>query len=330
MKKKLFLLLLLLVSVLAFAADVSISGADGASIPVYQFTQSDMHHQTNPGQPNECGNAITVSVKGGTSVYVSNFVKSWWMNQQEIPALGATDADYAASGNNVVRDYNRGYDMSAGKYGYMFVETGTIKPLDNVVHYGTGQTVDIKYATGRSGMGSVTNDFGQRVTFDDSYLTTKGYYLGTFAEDADILLFMTTPVDAGNYTVNSVGFINPTGEIGGYRAAIDWDPSKDPTSEVIGTLEDATQLAIGSRSHWDTDQAGNVRWNFGFRNYMVEDENGNLVPVNARSREFILLYGDAMGAEDPDVTGQPLPGLLSSCLVALGAIVLRKRRSNKR
>jgi hypothetical protein len=89
-------------------------------------------------------------------------------------------------------------------------------------------------------------------------------------------------------------------------------------------------LVLGSRQASETDVAGNLRWNFGFRDYTVVDDNGNLVSINARSREFILLYGEATESEDPDVTGQPLPDVLASCLVALSAIVLRKRRSNKR
>ena len=120
--------------------------ADGASIPVYQFTSDNVNLIKNPSQPNQPANSLTLSVKAGTSVYLSNMVDSWWKNGNEIEPLGMTYQERMASGNNIMRDYDRGYDMSAGKYGYMFVETGTIKPLDGIVHYGTGETVDIQYA----------------------------------------------------------------------------------------------------------------------------------------------------------------------------------------
>jgi len=332
MMKKLSVLLLMMMGAVAFAADVSISGTDGASIPVYQFTSDNVNLIKNPSQPNQPANSLTLSVKAGTSVYLSNMVDSWWKNGNEIEPLGMTYQERMASGNNIMRDYDRGYDMSAGKYGYMFVETGTIKPLDGIVHYGTGETVDIQYATGRSGINSYTNKYGELTYYDNAYLTTKGYYLGTFDKDADILLFMTTPTETGDFTVNSVSAINPSGKVS--NSIYDWDyynPSADPTTGIIGSPDDPGKLVLGSRQAFENDVAGNRRWNFGFRDYTVVDDNGNLVSINARSREFICLYGEAMDHEEGGtVTGQPLPGVLSSCLVALSAIVLRKRRSNKR
>jgi hypothetical protein len=120
---------------------------------------------------------------------------------------------------------------------------------------------------------------------------TEAYYVGHFQGGEEVYLRMTTLPIDGGETVDSYQYVQ--------------DANHDTTlvSRVDGTH----------------DLAGNVRINFG-----LGDRNNQESLV---AREFV-----AFGVSDPDSpSGQPLPGVLTSCLVGLAASsIAARRRKNAR
>lgn len=145
-----------------------------------QFTDSDYNTYTaiqdwTPAQ------LITLSVKAGTDVYMSNYISNWY---GDIYDLG--DSDYAA-----------GYDMGKGKYGYVYAvkdSEGIARPVGEV-HYAEGKTKVVTFS----------NPNGPQTK------STEGYLLGSFDKDAEIFIVMTpngyteevdsfSPVNGGGFT----------------------------------------------------------------------------------------------------------------------------------
>ena len=118
--------------------------------------------------------------------------------------------------------------------------------------------------------------------------TTEAYYLGHFNGGEDLVLWLTS-IESDEAT--STQLVN-NGEF-------------DPNTLV-------------SRVNGTVDQAGNVRLNFGY----------NSGDGGYSSHEIIAFgsYGDYSESAQP--TGQPLPGVLTSALIAGGfaGIACRKRR----
>lgn len=77
--------------------------------------------------------------------------------------------------------------------------------------------------------------------------------------------------------------------------------------------ENAVSSILQSRHVNPLDQVGNARVNFG----IVGHENGH---------EFVI---GSVASVEPPPSGQPLPGVLSSCLIALGATGIAARRRKK-
>ncbi len=122
--------------------------------------------------------------------------------------------------------------------------------------------------------------------------TTTGYKLGTFDKDTEIFFVMTP--NGYNTTVNSYDYV-------------DWPNGG----------ENAVSSILQSRQINTLDIAGNVRVNFGL--------------VDGHAHEFVIGYvADPSTPEPP--SGQPLPGVLTSCLVALGAtgIAARRRKQSRK
>ncbi|MCR4572505.1 MAG: hypothetical protein K5787_01940 [Lentisphaeria bacterium] len=112
---------------------------------------------------------ITVKVKGGTTAYITNFVDDWY---------GGPIEDLGDS------LYSLGYDMSDGKYGYVFAqidEKGNATPTGGI-HWADGTKAEITYTNPNY------NKWDERAPETQ---TTTGYKLGTFDKDAEIFLVMT-------------------------------------------------------------------------------------------------------------------------------------------
>ena len=128
------------------------------ALELRQFTLSDFNRY-DTWQNWESARMITLNVEADTSVYITNYVSSWY----GIPDLN--DADYDA-----------GYDMSPERYGYIYA----VRTADGVAAVGdfipsNGETVSVTYR----------NPDGPQT------LTTEGYLLDTFSRDAEIFLVMT-------------------------------------------------------------------------------------------------------------------------------------------
>lgn len=248
--KKYLLALLLLTSVFAVAA-----GTD-----YVQFTDAD-YNTYNTYQDWDPAQMITLNVKAGSSVYLSMYTRSWY---ESLPDLGDPT-------------YNAGYDMSAGKYGYVLAERvgDSVRPVADSFQPGNGATKDV----------TVKNPTGSQTQ------TLTGYYLGTFNEDAEIFLVMTP---------------------NGYDSSVNtYAPVNDPDGEVPYTS------ILKSRQINTYDLTGQTRVNLG--------------TIDGVGHEFIIGYEASAEPPQPP-SGQPLPGVLTSCLVALGAtgIAARRRKQSRK
>ena len=165
--KKLVLLALALVAAVSFAGVVE---------PFKQFTQADYTDYTKPGQAWWPADMFTLSVSGGSDVWLSNYVRSWY---EPIPDL-----------------HGNVYDMGAQKYGYIFKEDLTSATLANgsygdKIHWANGETTTITY----------TNDNGPQTN------DATGYFLDYFDNDAEIYLVMTTLEEDGHETVDTYQYV---------------------------------------------------------------------------------------------------------------------------
>ncbi|MBR5077890.1 MAG: hypothetical protein IKX30_04025 [Victivallales bacterium] len=249
MKSKNLLLMLLVVCGMVFASESNF----------VQFTLDDFNTYDSAGGPIQewiPAQMITLSVQAGSSVYLSNYINTWYGTVEN---LGSDT--YAA-----------GYDMSAGAYGYMIAQKTADGKVttDGIVHPGTGETKDVTY---KNPTGTETK-------------TTTGYLLDTFENDTEIFFVMTP--NGYNSKINSYLPVN--------------DPKNDPPVTSI----------LASRQINTTDLAGNIRVNFG--------------TVDGIGHEFVIGYE----AAPPSSSGQPLPGVLSTIVVACCSIACaRKMKKNK-
>ncbi|MBR0459492.1 MAG: hypothetical protein IJJ26_09670 [Victivallales bacterium] len=175
--KKFVSMMLSLVAASAFAGVVE---------PFKQFTQADYNDAPKPGQSVwKYSDTFTLNVKANTTVWLSNYVNSWYDPKPLNPLHG-----------NV-------FDMGAQKYGYIYksdlptVDGVTDLTLpngsyDNLIHWSNGETNTITY----------THDPNPDIT---NY--TTGYLLDTFKEDAEIYLVMTTLASDGGETVDTYQYV---------------------------------------------------------------------------------------------------------------------------
>ena len=167
--KKLVLLVFAVVATAAFAGVVE---------PFKQFTQADYHDSVKPGQGWWASNMFTLSVGGGSDVWLSNYVRSWY---EPIADL-----------------HGNVFDMGADqKYGYIFAKDLTSAALTNgsyadKIHWSNGNTTEITY----------TYDANPAITN-----TATGYFLDYFENDAEIYLVMSTIPEDGIDTVDTYQFV---------------------------------------------------------------------------------------------------------------------------
>lgn len=169
--KKFVSIVLILMTISIFAGVVE---------PFKQFTQADFTDTMRSEQPWNSARLFTLSVKANTTVWLSNYVRSFY---EPIPDL---------HGNT--------FNMSPMKYGYIYkndltsldLEKGT---YDSLIHWANGETNKITYTY--SANPNITN-------------TATGYLLDEFKEDADIYLVMTALDIDGSETVDTYQFVKDT------------------------------------------------------------------------------------------------------------------------
>ena len=226
----------------------------GVLEPFKQFTQADYcaSHGMRADQNWWGAQLVTLDVKGGSSVWLSNYVSSFYA---PTPDLHGSQFDM----------------LGSHKYGYIYAaDLAGLSQEDyaDAINWSDGsKTTEITYYSDSN---------------PELKTTTTGYLLGSFDEDAEIYLVMTTMPADGGETVDSYQYVQDA--------------------------EHGTSLI--SRQHSTFDAAGNVRVNYGI-------DSASIGPVG---REFVAVY---------DATGQPLPGLAVSCLLAFGAVGAAKLRKKK-
>ena len=278
--KKLLMTVLMLVGVATFAVEVT---KEYNINPVFQqFTAADYNNdiprdRANVGSLGESyiqyygpwgGTALfTLDVKGGTGVWLSNYISNNYG--------GVIDLD-----KNI-------YNMSPKAYGYIYEKDMPSlieeKPnYDSLIHPSNGATTTITYT-------SLTADGeGKYPT-----VSTEGYFLDYFEEDAKIYLVMTTLPEDGGEKVDTYQFVQDNNAY--------------------------TDTTLKSRQHNTSDIAGNIRVNFGIDLPPVGD--GNLTDI---SREFVAVYsGDSELIRSQiggGTAGGPLPGVFFAGLLSLGTV----------
>ncbi len=149
----------------------------GVEEPFKQFTQADFTDYNRSEQNWPSAAPFTLSVKANTSVWLSNYVSSFYW-PKPLPDL-----------------HGNVFDMT--KYGYIYkndlatldLEKGS---YDSLIHWGSGETTTITYTY--SPDPSITN-------------STTGYLLDEFKEDAEIYLVMTTLASDGGETVDTYQYV---------------------------------------------------------------------------------------------------------------------------
>ena len=255
--KRTFALILLMICAVAFA---------GVETPFVQFAPTDYCtvHAFRTNQDWFGAQLITLDVKAGTDVWLSNYVKSFY----------ETIADLHGSQFDMVGDQ---------KYGYIYknaLADFNQKNYESLINWSDGSvTTDVTY------FADVNPNLKQ---------TTTAYFLDHFDTDSEIYLVMTTLPADGSETVDS------------YQEVQD-------TANGIAT-------SLYSRQHNTIDVAGNVRINFGINSY----DFGKI------GREFVAVYNAPDEEHGGAPSGQPLPGVMTSCLLAGGVISLLKMKRKKK
>lgn len=192
--------------------------------------------------------------------------------------------------SNKISSWYWGEDLATTQAGYNMTENNYGYMFAEVDDEGK-VTTDHEF---HSGTGKTKQLTFSGVVNGTTYTTTAtGYELGTFKDAAEIILVMTP-----NSTYPTPKTINS------------YDAVNDPNSVP------AVTSTLASRELNYTDQAGNIVVNFGF----VND------PVPSDGREFIIGYV----ATPPETSGQPLPGVLSTIIVACCSIACAKKmKKNK-
>ena len=163
------------------------------------------------------------------------------------------------------------------------------------VWIGNGETTKVTYVDDATG---VTN-------------WTTAYFVGTFEGGEVISLWMTTLPTDGHETVDMQQLVQ-----GKYIV----DPNVEDESEREYGYANTTLMSRNIDTH---DLAGNVRVNFGIDNGVYGDGVG--IP-----REFVAFgVTDGKVHDHPSPSGQPLPGAMATCLLAMGAVAAAKKMKKR-
>ena len=166
--KKIASFVLILVVASAFAGVVE---------PFKQFTQADFTDYNRPDQNWLYAAPFTLSVKADTSVWLSNYVSSFYY-PKPLPDLDGNVFDMSKYGYIYKNDLAT-FDLEKGSY-------------DSLIHWASGETNTITYTYTPDP--SITN-------------YTTGYLLDEFKEDAEIYLVMTALASDGGETVDTYQYV---------------------------------------------------------------------------------------------------------------------------
>ena len=187
-------------------ATVVVTAFAGVAAPFYQYADGAFTKGMRDAQPWLGAQMISLEVTAGTTVWLSNYVQSWY---EPIPNL-----------------HGKVFDMSEGKYGYIRksdLQTSYKNNSDyaDKIIWSSGETTDITFTYAEGGPSN----------------TTTAYLLDTFDTDDEIFFVMTTIPSDGGETVDSFQYV---------QDKYGQDTSIDTTlvSRVAGTHDLAGNLRI--------------------------------------------------------------------------------------
>lgn len=153
----------------------------GVVEPYQIFTMNDASLYQRPDQNWMSAQALAISVKANTSVWITTYISNWY----DMPAD---------------KEVGNRFDMSENKYGYIYKSSLNGMSLEksqyannDIFHGGTGESTDITFYY--NGNPSLTQ-------------TTPGYLLGTFDKDAEIYLYMTALEQDGGEQMDTYQYVN--------------------------------------------------------------------------------------------------------------------------
>lgn len=270
--KKLLMTVLMLVGVATFAGVVE---------PFKQFEQNDYIDYYRNDQHWISAEVFTLKVKAGSSVWLSNFCDDF---NSPIPDL-----------------HNNVFDMSAGRYGYIFkndLDSLSLKKSEyspDKINWSNGAKTTITYISGNDQNNANDPTLSESAT---------AYFLDNFKEEAEIYLVMTT-------RLADVGVGNDAKE----QEAVD-------TYQHVSTGD----TLLLSRQHNNKDNAGNVRVTFGIDSTSLTGLSAEGEITVQTGREFVAVYSGPF--TDGQIheyiaggsTGGPLPGVFFAGLLSLGTV----------
>ena len=196
--------------VAALLAVFALSAFAGVRAPFEQFDRSSFHQGTRAEQDWMGAQLISLSVKGGTSVWLSNYVCNWIGSLYDPQPL--LDLD----GNT--------FQMGTKQYGYLRKsELQGIDPgsdYSGLIHWAKGGTATVTYEDPSQG--------------PLAYNSTTAYYLDYFGEDDEIFFVMTTLPEDGAETVDSFQYVNDSTKL---------IEQYNPDTTLVSRLDNTDDLA---------------------------------------------------------------------------------------
>ena len=185
----------------------------------FQYNASDFVNEQRAQQPWLGAQMISLSVKGGSSVWLSNYINSWF-DPKPIPDLNGTT-----------------YQMGANQYGYLRksdlqgVDPGS--DYSNLIHWSDGRTKEITF-------------FDNNIPANTN--STTAYYLDYFGEDDEIYFVMTLLPKDGGEVVDSFQYVND---------ATKGTEMYNPDTMLVSRLDNTKDLAGNVRINFGLDMDNN-------------------------------------------------------------------------
>lgn len=186
----------------------------------FQYDASDFVNEQRAQQPWLGAQMISLSVKGGSSVWLANYINSWYDPKPVYDLNGTT------------------YQMGAGQYGYL--RKSELQGIDatsdyrSLIHWSDGRTKEITYF----------NDPNPAITN-----STTAYYLDYFGEDDEIYFVMTSLPEYGGEVVDSFQYVNDkTKETEMYNPDTMLTSRLDNTKDLAGNVRINFGLGIDTNS----------------------------------------------------------------------------------
>lgn len=177
----------------------------------HQYDPSAFVGEQRPEQPWLGAQMISMHVTGGNSVWLANYISSWYYPKPVADLNGNT------------------FQMGANQYGYLLKsELQGVNPgsdYSNLIHWSDGRTKEITYADTANNNG-LTNP-------------ATAYYLDYFGEDDEIYFVMTSLPEYGGEVVDSFQYVNDA-----MKAIKMYNPGTVLTSRLDNTYDLAGNVRI--------------------------------------------------------------------------------------